>query len=139
MMSSFSSSANIEQGRNTTKTRNILPTDSIIINFPRVARLCRLANLEISLKDSLVMYEQKTTTAEAPGKTHNCMCTTCKRSALHNRKVPFMLNTLFISNEKSRYKPTYIEFMEAKDENDDIMPSHSPKKIAKNSQIQIFG
>ena len=107
------------------------PTPSTLIP-PPVARLCRLANLERSLKQSLLMFEQQTTTAAAPGKSHECICTTCTRSALHARKVPFMLNTEYISTKKSRFKPTYIEFMEAKDEYDDIMPSHSPEGLMEN-------
>ena len=55
------------------------PTPSTSIPSP-VARLYRLANFERSLKQSLVMFEQQTTRAAAPGKSHKCMCTTCTRS-----------------------------------------------------------
>ena len=93
------------------------PTPSTSIP-PRVARLCRIVNLERSLKNSLVLYNQKTTD-EAPAK--KCMCEICiKRSALHKKKVPFMLNSEYFSNEEGRFKPNYIEYMEAEEnENQD--------------------
>ena len=77
-----------------------IPTPSSSIP-PSVARLCRIVNLERSLKNSLVLYNQKTT-AEAPAKSHKCMCKKCTRSALHKKKVPFMLNSEYFSNEEGR-------------------------------------
>jgi hypothetical protein len=74
------------------------PTPSSSIP-PRVARLCRIVNLERSLKSSLVLYNQKST-AEAHVKSDRCKCKKCiARSELHNKKVNFMLNTEYICNE----------------------------------------
>lgn len=93
------------------------PTPSTSVPIP-VAKLCRLAGIERSVNQSLVRFKQQSTTAAAPGESHT-------RSALHARKVPFMRSTEYISTEKSRFQPTYIEFMEAKDEFDDNLPCHS--------------
>ena len=103
------------------------PTPSTSIT-PKVARLCRLVILERCLKSSLVLYNEKSTKEEHV-QSDMCRCKSCiARSKLNNKKVNFMLNTEYISNEANRFKPKYIEFMEGNDQSEEKRKSKEKRK-----------